>query len=399
MSFMNEVMELEIVQVVQELSTSGGAERVAWELARAFGRAGIANTVIASTIGEPVGGNTVIECVASWLSLIPTRGPLRHLGRAAVVPLFTLAATRALMRHRDAVVLSHGDCLRGDAMVVHAVNSENLAWKRAAGDRLWMLNPLHVWVRLRDRWMIGSLRYRVFVAVSARVAKELQKHYGVPPTRIEVIPNGMDVDRFSTDRAAGGAIRQELGIPADAKLLLFAGHEFRRKGLAHAIGALELLGPDVWLLVVGSDSPGSYRKMASRSAGRIVFAGARHDMPACYAAADALVHPTAYETFSLVCMEAMASGVPVLATRVGGIEDYLQDGVNGYTITTDPQDIASKVSLALSDEALMARLRAGARATALRYRWDTIAARYIDLARHIQSSRRDVAGALQAAAR
>src|SRR5262245_37867795 len=117
-------MELEIVQVVQELSTAGGAERVAWELARAFGRAGIPNKAIASTLGDPVGGNTIVNRTAGWLARIPTRGALRHLGRAFVVPLFTVAATLELRRHPGAVVLSHGDSLRGDALVVHAVNTE-----------------------------------------------------------------------------------------------------------------------------------------------------------------------------------------------------------------------------------------------------------------------------------
>jgi glycosyltransferase involved in cell wall biosynthesis len=382
-------MELQIVQVVQELSTAGGVERVAWELARAFGRAGIANTVVVSTVGEPLGGGTTIEYVGSWLSRIPTRGPLRYLGRTVVVPLFTLAATRAVGRHSAAAVLSHGDSLRGDALVVHAVNAESLAEKRSAGRWLWMLNPMHLWVSLRDRWMIGGLRYRMYVAVSARVSAELQKHYGIPATRIRIIPNGIDLDRFRRDSAAGQSIRREFGVPAGAKLLLFAGHEFRRKGLAHAIGALERLGPDVWLLVVGSDNPDRYRKMATRAGDRLIFAGQRLDMPAFYAAADAFVLPTAYETFSLVCMEAMAAAVPVFATRVGGIEDYLEDGINGYAIDMDPEDIASKIGRTLADKVLFDKMRSGARATALRYGWDQVASRYIELLGQIQSSKRD----------
>ena len=58
-------------------------------------------------------------------------------------------------------------------------------------------------------------------------------------------------------------------------------------------------------------------------------------MTAFYSAADAFLLPSAYETFSLVCMEAMACGVPVFATLVGGIEDYLQDGVNGMAVPRD----------------------------------------------------------------
>jgi len=381
-------MELEIIQVIQELSTAGGAERVAWELSRAFSRVGISNGVIASTLGVAVEGKTSIERVLPWLDRIPTRGAMRHVGRAVVVPLFTLAATFASLRHPRAVVLSHGDCLKGDAMVIHAVNAENIAQKRKAGDRRWMLNPLHFWVMLRDRWIIRGLRYRTYVAVSSRVATELHQYFGVPKERIRIIPNGIDTTLFRPDPIAGQVIRQEFGIPSNAKLLLFVGNEFSRKGLAHAIGALEQLPRDVWLLVVGSDNPTPYRKLANNARDRLIFAGPRLDVPAFFAASDALVLPTAYETFSLVCMEAMSTAVPVFATRVGGIEDYLEDGINGYGISTDPSDIANKITRAFSDNVLMNNLRNGARATAMRYGWDEIASKYVALLQEIQISKR-----------
>jgi UDP-glucose:(heptosyl)LPS alpha-1,3-glucosyltransferase len=178
-----------------------------------------------------------------------------------------------------------------------------------------------------------------------------------------------------------------LNIPADAKLLLFAGHEFRRKGLAHAISALERLGPDVWMLVVGSDNPAPYRKLATHSASRLIFAGSRTDMPTLYAAADAFVLPTAYETFSLVCMEAMACSTPVFATPVGGIEDYLVDGVNGYQIKMDGDDIAAKIAAVFADPAALARLSEGAHATAMNYGWDYVGSRYIEMLEQIAASK------------
>jgi glycosyltransferase involved in cell wall biosynthesis len=370
-------MTIEIVQIVQELSTVGGVETVASELARALGRAGIANTVIASAVEDSVMAATTVERVGAWLSRIPTRGFLRYAGRAIVVPIFTLLATRAALRHPNAVILSHGDSLTGDVLVVHAVNAQSLAEKRSVQTWAWktwswIFNPMHLWVSFRDRWMIGGLRYRMFVAVSPRVSTELQNCYSVPAARIRVIPNGIDLDRFRHIPGARLTIRQEFNIPADAKLLLFAGHEFRRKGLAYAIGALERLGPDVWMLVVGSDNSAPYRKLASKAANRLIFAGARTDMPALYAAADAFVLPTAYETFSLVCMEAMACSVPVFATPVGGIEDYLIDGLNGFQITMDSEDIASKIAHAFADSDSMIRMREGARATALNYGWDHV---------------------------
>ncbi|WP_398465237.1 glycosyltransferase family 4 protein [Tardiphaga sp.] len=380
-------MPIEIVQIVQELSSVGGVESVASELACAFSRAKIANTVLASAVGERSTAGTHVERVGAWLSRIKTRGVLRYAGRFLVVPIFTMLATRAAHHHDKAVVISHGDSLSGDVLVVHAVNAQSLAEKRSAGDWKWMLNPMHLWVSLRDRWMIGGLRYRMYVAVSPRVATELQNIYKVPASRIRVIPNGIDLTRFKRDIEAGIAIRREFNIPLDAKLLVFAGHEFRRKGLAHAIGALDRLGPDVWMLVVGSDNPAPYRKMATTSADRLVFAGSRTDMPALYSAADAFVLPTAYETFSLVCMEAMACSTPVFATPVGGIEDYLVDGVNGYRIAMDGTDIANKIAATFADPDLHAKLRDGAHHTALNYGWDYVGSRYVELLEQVQASK------------
>lgn len=378
-------MSLKVVQVVQEISNAGGVETVADELARVFTRHGLSNVVLASAVGKDLDEKIRIQRVASWLTYIPTRGAFRYIGRAIVVPLFTLAVTRALADHPGAVVISHGDSLKGDVLIVHAVNAQSLAEKRAAGNWRWMLNPMHLWVSLRDRFMIGGLRYQTFVAVSSRVTTELQDIYQVPSSRIRVISNGIDLNRFQADPLSRQAIRREFKIPDDAKLLLFVGHEFARKGLAHAIGALDRLGDDVWLLVVGSDSPAPYRKLTQRAQDRLLFAGARSDMPALYSAADVFVLPTAYETFSLVCMEAMACSRPVLATPVGGIEEYLRDGVNGFQIKADADDIAAKLTAVFSDPELMARMQQGARATAQSYGWERIGLQYIELMTQIDT--------------
>lgn len=382
-------MGFQIVQVVQEFSTAGGVETVAAELARVFTRSGLPNVVLASTVGKTFDEDTEVERVAPWLSLIPTRGVFRHLGRVLVVPLFTLAATRAIKRHYpNAVVVSHGDSLAGDVLVVHAVNAQSLKEKRNSGSWRWLFNPMHLWVSLRDRWMIGGLRCRTYVAVSSRVAAELQRIYAVPSARIRVISNGIDLQRFKRSADSRTAIRHLFNIPLDAKLLLFVGHEFQRKGLAHVIGALDKLGDDIWLLVVGSDNPAPYRKLAPRVQDRVIFAGARSDLPQLYSAADAFVLPTAYETFSLVCMEAMACALPVFATAAGGIEEYLKDGINGFKIRMDSDDIATKLAAAFADPALMQRLREGAAATAKIYGWDRVGVQYIELLKQIDASKR-----------
>jgi glycosyltransferase involved in cell wall biosynthesis len=155
--------------------------------------------------------------------------------------------------------------------------------------------------------------------------------------------------------------------------------------------ALPRLGSDTHLLVVGSDNPAPYRKLAAEVQDSVIFTGARSDLPALYSAADAFVLPTAYETFSLVCMEAMACGVPVFATAAGGIEDYLKDGVNGFRIRMDAEDIATKLAVAFADPVLMGRLREGAFTTARSYGWDRVGQQYIELLKQIDAEKRGAA--------
>lgn len=365
----------------------GGSEAVCYELQRAWHNAGVPATVLAAQCDDDIHGD--VQLVARWTTRLGSRGRWRHLGRLVSVPAFTLEATAALRKQKDAVVLSHGDTLAGDVLIIHAVNKVNLMEKRQTGKYLWLLNPIHIWVAVRDRWMIGGLRFRRYVAVSRRVAQEITEHYGVPESRIALIPNGINLDRFTLQSRNREETQRQFGIPSDAPLLLFVGHEFDRKGLAHVIKAMSHLSPRVQLLVVGSDPPQPYQRLAEAEGvgQRVTFAGVRRDMPALYAAADAFVLPTGYESFSLVCMEAMACGVPVFATRAGGIEDYLVDGVNGYAITRDPKHIADTLGKVLDDPVHLAQLREGALATAQRYSWPKIAARYRELLHQIWMER------------
>jgi glycosyltransferase involved in cell wall biosynthesis len=381
---------LRVDQVVMEFSLRGGIEAVAFELQRAF-RAVQADCRVVTSLADETAPD--VQRIATWVGRIRTRGRMRHVGRALAVPLFTLAATRFLRTSRrdGRVVLSHGDTLAGDICVVHAVNRASLAMKQAAGSRKWMLNPMHHWVSLRDRVMIGGLRFRRYVALSERVIQELQQYYAVPRDRIVLIPNGVNLDRFTAAPVDRAATRAGLGLPAEAPVLLFVGHEFERKGLIHAIGALAALeNRDARRVVVGAGRVAPFEQQAQRLGvgSRVLFTGPRNDLPQLYRMADAFVFPTTYESFSLTCMEAMACGLPVFATAVGGIEDYLRDGHNGRIIPGDGAAIAAALRPMLRDPALRQRFRDGALATSAEYGWPRIAARYLSL---LDEVRREIA--------
>jgi glycosyltransferase involved in cell wall biosynthesis len=371
-------LNFRIVQTVGELGTSGGVENAANELVIAWSRARIPNTTLTRKSGSRLPEDAVVEHVVPWLARLPMKGssPESYLGRLFVVPAFTFAATLALRKHRNAILVSHNGDSPGDVMVVHSLHAAMLEVKRDAGVYTWLLNPLNIFFALRERIMIRGLRYRKFIAVSQRVAHQLQKHHSVPANLISVIPNGIDFDTFRPNRTSREDVRKEFQIPLEARLLLFVGNNFADKGLAFAVEALNRLNDDMYLLVAGSGNPTPYRRLFSGRPERLIFAGQRTGMPPLYAAADGFVLPSCYESFSLSCLEAMASGVPVFAARVGGVEDYLVEAENGYWIERDGADIAGKIRTAFADELHLRALRNGARATAERFAWDAVAARY-----------------------
>jgi UDP-glucose:(heptosyl)LPS alpha-1,3-glucosyltransferase len=184
-------------------------------------------------------------------------------------------------------------------------------------------------------------------------------------------------------------MRLSFGVPEDVPLVLFVGSQYRLKGLEFAIRALAEMKTKAVLLVVGGDARAPFKRLAEQLgvAERVIFAGARHDLPRIYPAADAFVLPTLYETFALVCLEAMASGLPVLASPVGGIEDYLVDGKNGFHIQRDSQDIALKLDRVLNDVTLHERLRDAGLATAKNYSWEKIAKQYLNLFNELLAER------------
>ena len=371
-----------ILQMSLEMGLGGGSECVAYELHRAWLALGVDARVLTSLATEPEPKDG-ITLVAPWLTAWGMRARWRHLASLIAVPLFTLIASwRTYRTQGTKIVLSHGDSLTGDVCVVHAVNSASLAEKRRAGYYSWLLNPSNLWVTWRDRWMLGGGRYRRIVAISERVRTQLKQHYHVPDERIVTIPNGINLSRFDPSNASARAkVRLSFGVPRDVALLLFVGSQFRLKGLEFVIRALAEMEKKAVLLVVGGDTAAPYKRLAEQLGvrDRVIFAGTRNDLPSIYPAADAFVLPTLYETFALVCLEAMASGLPVLASPVGGIEDYLIDGDNGFHIERDSADIAAKLDRVLGDPALLARVRERALATAQDYAWEKIAKQYLRL--------------------
>jgi glycosyltransferase involved in cell wall biosynthesis len=201
---------------------------------------------------------------------------------------------------------------------------------------------------------------------------------GVPPDRVHDLPNTVDTDRFHPAEAGERERRRaELGWPVDQPLGIFVGRLSREKGIADLLTAWARVPPPATLVVVGPDMPGHpwdesvrAREVASSAtlAGRVIFHGATPDPAPLYRAADFAVVPSHWESFGLSAAEAMSSGLAVVASAVGGLTDYVVDGVNGLLVPArDPAALAVAIQNLVNDRALRMRLAAAARQTVARF--------------------------------
>lgn len=368
---------MHIVQIAPEIAPGSGVAMVAFALEREFVAAGA--TVERFTLADARGR--------------PSPPHRSRIGHAWDVVWFstigTARAKRFLAQRPDAVSICHNDVMTGDIYVNHGVLP---AAMRARGNYAWRMlrNPMHVFTTVRDRIRYRGRTHRAIVALSAKEAELLVREFGRVGPPIAVIGNGVDLDRFvpgtAEDRTAA---RREVGIPADAFVPLFIGNEFERKGLFPLIDALMSLDADVRLLVVGgTDSMIAHARGYAERVGcidRVIFVGLHADVGRFLCAADVLALPSAYESSGLVFLEALAAGLPLVATRVGIAPGVVSDGINGYLVDPDPLQIADRLERITAKPA--GAWAAAARTSVAAYSWSQVAQRYIDLADEIATGK------------
>ncbi len=173
---------------------------------------------------------------------------------------------------------------------------------------------------------------RHVIANSQMVKREAELFYHYPAGQIDVIPNGLPLMDFRPDPSARALRRKVLRLRDNEIAIAFVGSGWERKGLRYAIKAVTSLGKNFRLLVAGR---GRNPKISSRAVKRL---GAVRDLPALYGAADIFLLPTLYDPFSNACLEALASGLPVITTRDNGFSEIIEHRVHG-SILDVPMDV------------------------------------------------------------
>jgi phosphatidylinositol alpha-mannosyltransferase len=301
--------------------------------------------------------------------VVPVGRPVRVPFNGSIAPIAPWPSSagrvaRALGRFRPDVVHAHEPLVPGTGMFASRTSAAPVvATFHAYADRAYafsLMAPLlhRVWRRLSAR-----------IAVSEAAATFVASRF--PGDTIRVIPNGVDTELFA---------RAEPARLPEGRRVLFVNRLEPRKGFAVMVEAFRELAPthpDL-LLVVAGDGPerGAIDRLPSEVRQRVVMLGnVPHDrLPSLHAASDVFCAPaTGRESFGIVLVEALSSGLPVVASDIPGYREVVRDEVNG--LLTPPRDsaaVADAIALLLKDADLSKRLSDAGRQASRRYSWDTV---------------------------
>lgn len=370
----------------------GGAERYAWGLAQwlvARGHALDVYTLRADA--ETLPGVRVRQ-----LDLSDARGRSRQ-------ARFAAALGSALAGEDYDVVQGFNhvwpcDVLRlggGVHLAFEAYNRLSLRCPALRRLRRWLdeFSPKNRALRENERCQFGD-PHRHFIAVSERVAQDMTRFYPAVSGRVHVIRNGVDLRRFHPDaaRAVRADARARWDLGADEVALLFVSNNHRLKGLPDLIRALPILRRELAqpfrLLVVGRGHCRPYRRLAARVgvAEQVRWCGPAADMLPVYAAADVLVHPSYYDSFGTVVLEAAACGLPVVVSRNAGVSELLENEPGSIVIDMPcPRDELARAIVRAVEPAFREAARSSqfevARRNAVERNYEAVEALYVRVAR------------------
>ena len=310
-------------------------------------------------VPPPVGGKSQARWLALSLSFARTLSSMQRREKIDLVH-FT-DAREALFCHPDAPMI-------GNVNDTYAADLQSLQYyKQNYSDWLqrWAYYRL-----VRQCEQRGFPGLQALIANSNYTAKTLQEKYQLPAEQFFVCHKSIDFRHYET----ASDLRQK--IPPHPPRVLFVGGNFQRKGLTTLIKSAPMVLqeiPTVEFWIVGEDKNSLKMQSLCRDLGvekRFIFMGWRsqEELPKIYVQADVFAMPSLTEAFGVVFLEAMAAGVPVIGTNVGGIPEIIQDCENGLLVEPDdPPELGKAIVRLLKHEDLRERLIQAGLATALRF--------------------------------
>lgn len=392
-------MNRSLAFVLHDLNPWGGHDRSTLEIARRLSHVWPVE-IHAYSFQDPQGSSAWGNHRFSRVFLDPRRPAALRILWFYLATLPGLRFWPKLLGREAPLVHATGSCSFVSDVVqvqfVHAAwkaTQKRLGWEES-GPRSSKLSWIYHRLLLRhNEWMERQVYSgeKTFIAISHSVARELGDLFGIQD-RIHVIHHGVDSNEF---RPADGVaeleerrsrIRKEIGLREGEKAALFVG-AYERKGLGVAIEAMARLSPQarskIRLVAVGGGNHEKFLAHARRQGveDRVVLLGHRKNIAEVYQASDLFVLPTLYEPFGLVILEALASGLPSIVSRLAGASELIRDGESGILIQdpTQPDEVARALERLARDEDLCLSMGKKARELAVARSWDQVAREYAEV--------------------
>ena len=375
---------MKITHFVESLDR-GGLERVVIDLVRAQRDAGYHCQVVC-----------LFEPGALASELLELGVPVLSCGKRRGLDLRAILKARRFLRghgteilhthnaisHYYAVLASRGLPLRRVISTRHGMGATRAAAQRSSRGRSWRDDRLE--------WLYGkSMGFTHAVAAVCETARrEFQQRADLPARKILAVPNGIHVDRFAPASAdARRQLRELLGVPEGTRLAGFVGRLTWAKDHATLLRAFRRVHerlPDTALVLIGDGPLRPALEALAQAEGvaaQVHFLGDRNDIHALLRGLDLFVMSSVTEGYSVALLEACASALPIVATRVGGNPEIVRDGINGALVAPgEPVALAEAMVGILGDEARAQAMGQAGRDWVLQHgSFRTMAARYSDI--------------------
>jgi glycosyltransferase involved in cell wall biosynthesis len=242
-------------------------------------------------------------------------------------------------------------------------------------------------------WHLLPIRKADYLTVISQGLKKRAIANGVKKDLIEVVPNGVDVQKFKIQNSKFKITieNSKVDIKEDDKIIITVSRLVGKNGIGDLIEAMNILktqNPELKakLLILGNgplEEKLKFQVSSFKLQDQVFFLGHKthEDLPQYFALADIFVRPSLSEGLGNSFLEAMASGVPIIGTRVGGIPDFLSDGETGlFCEVRNSQSIAEKIKLLSTDENLRQKLIInGRKLVEEKYNWDKLASKMLSI--------------------
>jgi glycosyltransferase involved in cell wall biosynthesis len=367
---------MKICIVTHKVIKGDGQGRVNYEVALEAIRRGHHLTLLASNISPDLHQHSLVEWVPIAVKGLPTE-LLKNI-------VFSQKSAAWLRQHRaEFDIVNVNGAITSAPSDVNAVHFVHSSWLKSPAHPIRQYRNLYgfyqwCYTSLNAMWEKRAFQQaRQIVAVSEQVKQELVA-IGVPASKIRVILNGVDVREFYP----GSAERHRLNLPDAVPLALFAGDiRLNRKNLDTVLHALVRV-PALHLAVVGATDRSPYPEMARRLklSQRVHFLGYRRDLPDLMRGGDLFVFPSRYEACTLVLLEAMASGLPILTAATSGGTEIVTEACGA--VLADPEDtdgLARLLHQFTHDPERRHSMGQEARSIAQAHDWSSKAQAYVDL--------------------